>query len=67
VAPAWALTDDLMVQAVSGTKGKTYRCPGCHQEIRPGTAHLVVAASGDIEGRRHWHTPCWWQELKRRS
>ena len=46
--------------------GKTYRCPGCQQEIRPGTPHVVawraeepVGPFGGPEDRRHWHTPCW--------
>ncbi|WP_082684045.1 MULTISPECIES: hypothetical protein [unclassified Mycobacterium] len=42
---------------------KTYRCPGCDHEIRPGTAHLVVfpADMGErsVDDRRHWHTACW--------
>ncbi len=38
---------------------KVYRCPGCNQEIRLGTAHVVAWRHGDEEGRRHWHTPCW--------
>jgi hypothetical protein len=67
VAPEWATIDGATVRAVSGEAGKTYRCPGCHQEIRPGTAHLVVMLEGDPEGRRHWHTPCWRYELKQRK
>ncbi|MGB0969546.1 MAG: hypothetical protein ACPGVG_01090 [Mycobacterium sp.] len=59
------------VPAVSATKA--YRCPGCDQEIRPGTSHVVVwpADSGDVlgsqgvEDRRHWHTPCWTQRANR--
>ncbi|ORB12152.1 hypothetical protein [Mycolicibacterium monacense] len=52
------------VRPVVGSRAtKTYRCPGCDHEIRPGTAHLVVwpADSGEsaVEDRRHWHTPCW--------
>jgi hypothetical protein len=42
--------------------GKTYRCPGCDQEIRPGVAHLVAWPTdgwGDETDRRHWHTSCW--------
>lgn len=66
VAPEWANIDGATVRAVSGEAEKTYRCPGCHQEIRPGTAHLVVMLEGDLEGRRHWHTPCWRYELKQR-
>lgn len=45
---------------------KTYRCPGCDHEIRPGVPHLVVwpvdilptAGTGEAD-RRHWHTACW--------
>jgi hypothetical protein len=55
-----------MVTRVNGQQTvKTYRCPGCNQEIRPGTAHVVVwsaeplGALGGLEDRRHWHTPCW--------
>ena len=42
VAPEWASAEGVRVQAATGEKGKTYRCPGCQQEIRPGTPHLVV-------------------------
>lgn len=38
---------------------KRYRCPGCEQEILPGTLHLVAWPEGDPERRRHWHRPCW--------
>ncbi|MBI9116084.1 hypothetical protein [Sanguibacter suaedae] len=45
---------------------KTYRCPGCHQDIGPGTEHLVAWATDSLFGpdaalaaRRHWHTRCW--------
>jgi hypothetical protein len=52
------------VRAISGSAAsKTYRCPGCNQEIRPGTAHVVVwPVDGPDDGseeRRHWHTGCW--------
>ncbi len=68
VAPEWAVgVEGVAVRAVSGEKGKSYRCPGCQQEIRPGMPHLVVIADGDPEARRHWHTSCWWQELRRRG
>jgi hypothetical protein len=67
VAPRWAQVDGIVVRAVSGEKGKAYRCPGCHQEIRPGTPHLVVVMDEDVEGRRHWHTQCWRRELRRRG
>ncbi len=38
---------------------KTYRCPGCDQEIFPRTTHLVVWPEGSPEQRRHWHRACW--------
>ncbi len=37
---------------------KAYRCPGCNQEISPGTGHVVVVPLADPAHRRHWHTPC---------
>jgi hypothetical protein len=48
---------------------KTYRCPGCDQEIRPGVAHLVTwpAGTGRAEDRRHWHGPCWRARDRRRT
>jgi hypothetical protein len=68
VAPEWAVgTEGVVVRAVSGEKSKTYRCPGCQQEIRPGVPHLVVVTDEDLTGRRHWHTPCWRRELRRRG
>ena len=63
--PLWAQAEGFVVHSVAGQRDKTYRCPGCHQEIRPGTPHLVVIPEGDVEGRRHWHTPCWRSELRR--
>lgn len=62
-APEWASADGVSVRAVTGEK--TYICPGCNQEIRPGTPHLVVLIEGEVEGRRHWHTPCWRREMVR--
>lgn len=47
---------------VAARATKTYRCPGCDHEIRPGIAHVVVWPADGTEGvddRRHWHTPCW--------
>ncbi|MHB1987131.1 MAG: hypothetical protein ACYCSF_03975 [Acidimicrobiales bacterium] len=38
---------------------KQYICPGCNQEIRVGTGHLVVVPLDQPDLRRHWHTPCW--------
>lgn len=45
---------------------KEYLCPGCNHEIRPGTGHEVVVPRRDPDLRRHWHTPCWARELRRR-
>ena len=52
---------DSIVQDVTGTQTtKTYICPGCNQQIRPGTAHVVVWDRYEgPQWRRHWHTPCW--------
>ncbi|MDR3664956.1 MAG: hypothetical protein P4L86_31985 [Mycobacterium sp.] len=51
---------DYEVRPVPGSRAvKTYRCPGCDHEIRPGTAHVVVLRIDDAEDRRHWHAPCW--------
>lgn len=53
---------DHHVRPMPGARAtKTYRCPGCDHEIRPGTAHVVVWRVEDESGddRRHWHTPCW--------
>lgn len=53
------------VRPVSGDAAKTYRCPGCDQEIRPGTGHLVCWPDGAVDDRRHWHTGCWRARLRR--
>lgn len=45
---------------------KTYVCPGCNQEIRPGTGHVVVVPLNDVSFRRHWHAPCWEHRAHRR-
>lgn len=38
---------------------KSYLCPGCGNEIAPGTGHVVVWPEHDAELRRHWHLHCW--------
>jgi hypothetical protein len=52
-----------LVHAVPGSAAvKTYRCPGCEQEIRPGVPHVVswpADGRGDATDRRHWHSGCW--------
>jgi hypothetical protein len=45
---------------------KVYICPGCHQEIRIGSGHLVVFPKGRARYRRHWHRPCWEHRRHRR-
>jgi hypothetical protein len=52
----------MVRQIFGGAAVKTYRCPGCVQEIRPGVAHIVAWPAderGDASDRRHWHTGCW--------
>ncbi|WP_017593598.1 hypothetical protein [Nocardiopsis potens] len=52
---------EWVTRSISGAAAtKTYRCPGCSQEIRPGMPHLVAwRPYGDGEDRRHWHSSCW--------
>ncbi|MDO3702200.1 hypothetical protein Q3W71_10980 [Micromonospora sp. C28SCA-DRY-2] len=54
---------DWQVRGISGGASvKTYRCPGCDQEIPPGVAHVVAWPAdgrGDLTDRRHWHSGCW--------
>jgi hypothetical protein len=55
------------VQAVAAASAvKYYTCPGCGQQITPGTAHTVswradglMGEADDLAARRHWHTHCW--------
>ena len=54
VAEGWELRVVQPYQAL-----KTYRCPGCDQEIFPRTLHLVTWPAGSPEQRRHWHRACW--------
>ncbi len=70
-APGWQRAQstrdgEFLVRTVPGARSvKTYRCPGCHQLIGPGTPHLVVwpawtgADDAGVAERRHWHTGCW--------
>lgn len=45
---------------------KVYRCPGCDHEIVIGVGHEVVVPLAEPDLRRHWHTPCWRNELRAR-
>ncbi|MCU1590333.1 MAG: ATP/GTP-binding protein [Frankiales bacterium] len=51
--------DGFVVRHVSGASGKAYRCPGCDQELRPSTPHVVSWPEGRPDDRRHWHAACW--------
>jgi hypothetical protein len=60
---------DWTVRDVPGSASvKAYRCPGCDQEILPGTPHLVAWPTliPGIAERRHWHRACWERRLHRR-
>ena len=37
---------------------KEYVCPGCNQEVKAGTGHVVVVPLSAPDLRRHWHGPC---------
>lgn len=52
---------DYTVQNVSGNApdGKSWTCPHCNVEIKPGTAHVVAWDSvRGLDTRRHFHTAC---------
>jgi MFS family permease len=66
---------DWLVRPVTGAAAtKSYRCPGCDQEIRPATPHVVAwpdqtqneADGPGLSDRRHWHTACWQARSRRR-
>jgi hypothetical protein len=63
----WPDGDWIVRQVPSAAATKMYRCPGCDQELRPGTAHVVVwpADAAGAEGRRHWHNSCWQRRPRR--
>ena len=51
---------DYEVRPVAGSRAtKTYRCPGCNQEIAVGMGHLVVVPLESPDLRRHWHFAVW--------
>src|SRR5258708_10346460 len=53
----WPDGEWVVRQVPGSAAAKEYRCPGCDQEIRPGTAHVVVwpAHTEGLAERRHWH------------
>ncbi|MFQ6170098.1 hypothetical protein ACK8HX_00705 [Oryzobacter sp. R7] len=49
-------------QLTGASSTREYTCPGCHQGLPPGVAHVVVWPAegvGGVEQRRHWHSRCW--------
>jgi hypothetical protein len=75
-----AADGDWVVRRLTGSAStKPYRCPGCDQEIRPATPHVVAwpayTRDSDLDPwdtdsaadqRRHWHTACWGARNRRR-
>jgi hypothetical protein len=65
-----------VVRRVTGSAAtKSYRCPGCHQAIRPATPHTVAwpvepstftSTGTGLDERRHWHNGCWSARHSRR-
>lgn len=48
---------------------KDYVCPGCNQVVPAGASHVVAWREDSligVEGRRHWHAPCWKRGAHRR-
>ena len=44
--------EDWVVRRLTGSAStKPYRCPGCDQEIRPATPHVVAWPAADPGGR----------------
>lgn len=65
----WGQEQWRVRQIPGSAAAKTYRCPGCDQEVRPGVPHLVVwplDSLGREAERRHWHTACWRARDRRR-
>ena len=56
--------DTRFVQPYEATKA--YVCPGCNQDIPPGTFHLVAVPRDAPDLRRHWHKGCWEHRHRRR-
>ena len=68
--------EEYVVRRVTGSAStKPYRCPGCHQVIRPATPHTVAwpvlpstfsSTATGLDERRHWHNACWGARDSRR-
>lgn len=75
-----AADGDWVVRSLTGAAStKPYRCPGCDQEIRMATPHVVTwpayPRDSDLDPwdtesaadqRRHWHAACWRERNRRR-
>lgn len=60
--------EEWTIRRVAGDSGKSYRCPGCDQEIRSGVGHVVAwPAQFGTDDRRHWHTACWQARDRRQA
>lgn len=65
---------EWVVRSISAAAAtKVYLCPGCRQDIVPGTAHVVAWRADHMFGdeaavadRRHWHSGCWRARGRRR-
>jgi hypothetical protein len=64
---SWPDGEWVLRQVPGAAAAKTYRCPGCDQEIMPGVAHVVVwpAHTPGPAERRHWHNACWQRRPRR--
>ena len=51
--------DGYVVRSLAGSPGRSYRCPGCDQELPSSVPHVVAWPEGREDDRRHWHTACW--------
>ncbi|NGN68251.1 ATP/GTP-binding protein [Streptomyces sp. A7024] len=57
---SWRGEDWLVRSVGGGAGGKSYRCPGCDQEVAGPTPHVVAwPEHAGADDRRHWHTACW--------
>lgn len=63
-ADLWEHATVRRIQPYQATK--TYLCPGCNQEIPPGTGHVVAVPEEAPDLRRHWHRSCWERRHRRR-
>jgi hypothetical protein len=57
--------EDGHVVRMVGASATVYLCPGCSQDV-VAVPHVVAWPEGDLEWRRHWHTPCWDARARRR-